>query len=81
MFLNMTLISKVTRLDFSRVGLRTRWGLGLLALLPLLPACTKSYLTDGQVTITTGQEPEAWAASRWQKTWCSKWSCPRAEPR
>jgi len=36
--------------------------LGLVGLLLLLPACSESYLTDGQVVITTGQESEAWSA-------------------
>src|SRR6185369_17796533 len=46
------------RLSF--VGHYKRSLLGLVGLL-LLPACSESYLTDGQVEITTGQESEAWS--------------------
>ena len=45
----------------SFVGHYKRSLVGLVGLL-LLPACSESYLTDGQLEITTGQESEAWSA-------------------
>ena len=41
-------------------GLTTRGAFVLFGLLPLLPACSSTYLTDGVVKITTGQESDAW---------------------
>ncbi|MEI9947806.1 MAG: hypothetical protein WDO74_02230 [Pseudomonadota bacterium] len=55
----MTVISKVTHDFLSSAGLTTRALGGLFGFL-LLPACSSNYLTDGVITITTGQEPDAW---------------------
>jgi len=59
MFASMTLISRVKcrRLSFSS-WTRGFFG-GLLGLLSL-PACKDTYLTDGVVVLTTGQEADAW---------------------
>jgi len=59
MFSNMTLTFKATRDNRSSAGWGRCWALGLLGLLSL-PACSDNYLTDGVITITTGQESDAW---------------------
>src|SRR4051812_46476005 len=63
MFANMPVISSATLRHSLLVRSTKSPLLGLLGvLLPLLPACSSTYLTDGVVTITTGQESDAWTA-------------------
>jgi len=63
MFANMPVISSATLRHSSLVRSTKSRLLGLLGvLLPLLPACSSTYLTDGVVTISTGQESDAWTA-------------------
>src|SRR3954451_12215027 len=61
MSVNPTFFSRAMPESLSLVGHYQRSLLGLVGLL-LLPACSESYLTDGQLEITTGQESEAWSA-------------------
>ena len=56
----MTVNPKATRQNPSFAGLLKRAACGLFGLL-LLPGCSTDYLTDGVVTITIGQEPDAWS--------------------
>jgi hypothetical protein len=55
----MTITSKSTRAGLSGSRIAGRAAIGLLGL-SLLPACSDEYLSDGVVTITTGQETDAW---------------------
>src|SRR4051812_11924831 len=57
----MNMNFKATRPVVSFSGL-TRCGLVCLVGLFLLPACSKSYLSDGEISFTTGQESDAWSA-------------------
>src|SRR6187551_699575 len=61
MSLNLNFISQAMPERLSFAGHYKRSLLGLVGLL-LLPACSESYLTDGQLQITIGQESEAWSA-------------------
>jgi hypothetical protein len=65
MFANMPVMPKAMLRNPLLASLTTRGAFvlfGLFVLFPLLPACSKSYLTDGVLTITTGQESDAWSA-------------------
>ena len=58
----MNIMPNTTPFAVALVGLRKRAAFAPLGLLLLLPACSKGYLTDGVITITTGQESDAWTA-------------------
>ncbi|HKO48920.1 MAG TPA: hypothetical protein VJV79_14410 [Polyangiaceae bacterium] len=55
------MISKATRLNGSLARLTRSGAFAWFGLL-LLPACSTDFLTDGVITITTGQESDAWTA-------------------